>query len=459
MSKNEIKNKNNNDESAVKPRRNLLIAILTNKVLFSIHLFLYLAVMALLIVVWAVTLSLVNVSFFWPLFPMLGWGIGIGIHAITYLMFNDKVEYLTKVRKQSNFGILFIYHTLIYSLVNLIVIAANLMAEPEHLVFGWTLGMWGIVFGIHALGFFTFDFMLGREVNFFKKNFAQLEDKKYRMMARTKIFNFWLLITNVAYFIAGNILAYTYFAGENTIEGTLMWATFVGIHAFAFFFYYYVTSIKAAFKGLIIHLAFFGAVMGWGIYQLTKITVPNILFAIEPILIWGILIGFHAFVAYKWEPILADATAIVERQAAGMLDKYDIKSRAGWLAVWKWSFFAHICIYGAVLILTGVQISLLSLPIDLIMHTAFGEVIGLAMHGAIYYVLLKNIRKFWRWTFIIHLVVFIVVGAYLITINIVYTPQFAWSAISLAGWAIGLGLHYLIARFAERYEVTPVESK
>ncbi len=459
MSKTDLKNKNITEESAIKPRRNLLIAILANKILFSIHLFLYLAVMALLMVIWAVTLSMVNIPLFWPLFPMLGWGIGIGIHAITYLMFNDKVEYLSKVRKQSNFGILFIYHAFIYTLVNLIVISANLMADPEHLVFGWTLGMWGIIFGIHALGFFTYDFMVEREVNFFKKKFAQYEDKKYKMLARTKIFNFWLLIANIAYFIVGNILIYTYLTGENTIEGTLMWGTMVGVHAFAFLFYYYVASVKAAFKGLIIHLAFFGALIGWGIYQLSKITAPNILIVIEPVLIWAILIGFHAFAAYKWEPIIADAIAIVERQAAGKLDKYDIKSRAGWLAVWKWSFFAHICIYGVVLILTGIQISLLMLPIDILLHTAFGEAIGLAMHGAIYFVLLKNIRKFWRWTFILHLIAYIVVGAYLITINIVYTPQFAWSAISLAGWGIGLGLHYLIARFADSYKVVTVESK
>jgi uncharacterized ion transporter superfamily protein YfcC len=44
---------------------------------FRSHLFIYLAVNAMLVVIWAVTSS----GFFWPIFPILGWGIGIGANA------------------------------------------------------------------------------------------------------------------------------------------------------------------------------------------------------------------------------------------------------------------------------------------------------------------------------------------------------------------------------------------
>jgi len=44
---------------------------------FDEHLRSYLAVMALLVVIWALT----GMGYFWPIWPMLGWGIGIVSHA------------------------------------------------------------------------------------------------------------------------------------------------------------------------------------------------------------------------------------------------------------------------------------------------------------------------------------------------------------------------------------------
>ena len=45
---------------------------------FQRHLFTYLWVNALLVVIWALT----NFGgYFWPIWPMLGWGVGLGAHA------------------------------------------------------------------------------------------------------------------------------------------------------------------------------------------------------------------------------------------------------------------------------------------------------------------------------------------------------------------------------------------
>lgn len=44
---------------------------------FKAHLLIYLVVNAGLVVIWAVTGS----GFFWPIFPILGWGIGIVANA------------------------------------------------------------------------------------------------------------------------------------------------------------------------------------------------------------------------------------------------------------------------------------------------------------------------------------------------------------------------------------------
>jgi hypothetical protein len=44
---------------------------------FKTHLLMYLAVNAFLVVIWAVT----SAGFFWPIFPILGWGIGVVANA------------------------------------------------------------------------------------------------------------------------------------------------------------------------------------------------------------------------------------------------------------------------------------------------------------------------------------------------------------------------------------------
>ncbi len=45
---------------------------------FKSHVFIYVAVNALLVVVWATTS---DGGLFWPIFPILGWGIGVAANA------------------------------------------------------------------------------------------------------------------------------------------------------------------------------------------------------------------------------------------------------------------------------------------------------------------------------------------------------------------------------------------
>ncbi|MCP3425993.1 2TM domain-containing protein [Rothia sp. AR01] len=47
---------------------------------FLLHLVIYLAVNVLLVVLWA---SSEDPGFFWPIFPILGWGIGVFSHGWT----------------------------------------------------------------------------------------------------------------------------------------------------------------------------------------------------------------------------------------------------------------------------------------------------------------------------------------------------------------------------------------
>ena len=57
--------------------RDRAIANLKKKRDFRSHLFAYVVINALLVGIWAFT----GADFFWPIFPILGWGIGIAFNA------------------------------------------------------------------------------------------------------------------------------------------------------------------------------------------------------------------------------------------------------------------------------------------------------------------------------------------------------------------------------------------
>ena len=53
---------------------------------FRTHLVIYWLVMTLLITIWLITTG--PGSAFWPIWPMLGWGLGVAIHGVT--VFSDR---------------------------------------------------------------------------------------------------------------------------------------------------------------------------------------------------------------------------------------------------------------------------------------------------------------------------------------------------------------------------------
>ena len=54
---------------------------------FRTHLMVYVAVNAVLVLIW----SLTGAGYFWPMWPILGWGIAIGIHAVTVYMGTSEI--------------------------------------------------------------------------------------------------------------------------------------------------------------------------------------------------------------------------------------------------------------------------------------------------------------------------------------------------------------------------------
>jgi hypothetical protein len=57
--------------------RKLALSRLKKRRDFRTHLAIYVIVNAILVGIWAVT----GAGFFWPIFPILGWGVGVGANA------------------------------------------------------------------------------------------------------------------------------------------------------------------------------------------------------------------------------------------------------------------------------------------------------------------------------------------------------------------------------------------
>lgn len=75
-------------EAADGRRRELAIKRIRAKHAFRIHLVVYVAINAMLVAIWAGLGSSVAVpglptNFFWPIFPILGWGLGLAIQGYT----------------------------------------------------------------------------------------------------------------------------------------------------------------------------------------------------------------------------------------------------------------------------------------------------------------------------------------------------------------------------------------
>jgi hypothetical protein len=66
------------DQGVAESSRDQAIARLKKKRDFRTHVLIYVAVNAMLVAIWAITS---DDGYFWPIFPMLGWGIGLAANA------------------------------------------------------------------------------------------------------------------------------------------------------------------------------------------------------------------------------------------------------------------------------------------------------------------------------------------------------------------------------------------
>jgi hypothetical protein len=81
-------------EQPIDPRRALAIKRIEEKHGFRTHVFVYAVVNGMLVLIWYFT----GAGFFWPIFPLAVWGIGLIIHAYTAYYGNVYTE--REVRKE-----------------------------------------------------------------------------------------------------------------------------------------------------------------------------------------------------------------------------------------------------------------------------------------------------------------------------------------------------------------------
>ncbi len=116
----------------------------------TLHAFLYFSVMGLLTLIWAIRVSRTGLRFFWPLYPFFGSGFACGWHIILYLSYNNKIQFLSKIRQRLYFGAFFITHAWFYISVSIFLIVINVLYSR----FPWSafaiIG-WGIGFGFHVI--------------------------------------------------------------------------------------------------------------------------------------------------------------------------------------------------------------------------------------------------------------------------------------------------------------------
>ena len=69
-------------------RRDIAIRRIKAKDEFKVHLVIYLIINTMFVVFWAFTSNVLtagpgSASFFWPIWPIVGWGVGVAIHGYT----------------------------------------------------------------------------------------------------------------------------------------------------------------------------------------------------------------------------------------------------------------------------------------------------------------------------------------------------------------------------------------
>ncbi|HEY0088048.1 MAG TPA: 2TM domain-containing protein, partial [Candidatus Lokiarchaeia archaeon] len=81
-----------------------------------------------------------------------------------------------EVRRKSTFSVLYVYHLFFYTSINVFLFIIDISTFGIWF-FYWPLLLWGIGFGVHSLGFFTWERSLNKAANKLKTKHPDFEPK------------------------------------------------------------------------------------------------------------------------------------------------------------------------------------------------------------------------------------------------------------------------------------------
>ncbi|MBN1215952.1 MAG: 2TM domain-containing protein [Candidatus Lokiarchaeota archaeon] len=448
----------NSEEKLSDLHRSIIVRILSNKILFYIHTYSYIAVNLLLILIWALNIKSVS-EFppFLPFFPLFGWGFGIGFHIIAYFMYNDKSEYLSKIRQESFFKMIWIFHTWFFLLVNIFLALLDINISTEIFYFQWVLLIWGTGYLLHTIGFLTWRNMIQKELKYVYNNYKDISEKYYLKIAKSRLTQFWILIIHIALFTVICILLFSVNFDISEMINTeydefifrfIIWPIFISVHAVQYYLFNYVKNYKAITKSLYLNLYAF---VVFNIYIIVHqfLVEPSFIRIQYSLIGWTLVLLVHLYVNMKWNKIYENLSKKARQSRPNINEEYRLLRITNYMIFIKWSFIAHIPVYIATIILLGIHAIFLDIDLILLIYPAMGWLIGLAVHCVLVYIISNNIHKFFVWTALINIGAYIPTSIFLVAINILFYPEFLWSAIAIAGWGVGLGFHLLIANLTK----------
>jgi hypothetical protein len=425
-----------------------LTKLLSHRAVFLLHAFFYTFVNLLLILIWGVS----GGGIFWPAGAIFGWGIGFALHLVTYLAVNDKVEFLSKIKEEGNmFRISFVYHVTLYASVMILLIMIDIVSIPiSGFTGGWVLSLivWGVLIVIHGLGFSTWNKKVEEEIRSIKEEHPKFSEKRLNAVAKAKIANTWILLIHIGLFAIVTLFQYILWSVSFTPDqmlnqnlNTIQWALILAIHIVVYALKYYI-KLKSNLKILIGNFAAYVVISVFAVVRNLTIDDTPINYWQFPVILLGIWILILVIITLIWDKLLKTASERISSKYSNLED-FEVSVKATGVIFWEWSFLAHILIYlVGILLLNNI---LTSLGLNIIYFPAMGWLIGLAVHGAIVFIVWKPIKNLFTASILIHLATYIVGSIFLLGINLMYVlPEFLWSVIAMGGWGLGLGIHIFI---------------
>ncbi|MHA1454016.1 MAG: 2TM domain-containing protein [Promethearchaeota archaeon] len=423
---------------------------LANRIVFLIHLFLYVGVNLLLVLIWGLT----GAGVFWPIGSIFGWGIAMSLHSVAYLGHIDKENFLSKTFKEGNtIKTLFVYHCTLYTSIMLLLFMVDIMKAPITGNFVYPVVIWGILLVVHAIGFSKLDSKIEKQSKILQEKYPEYSEKQAKKEASSKIARVIILFMHVGLFIVLNALLYIFRFSSLSPSGktefvfyTIAWACVVVTHGLGYFLKYF-TKIKAKWTTLIINIVGYGILSAGVVIRNSIIETLPFRYWQYPVVLWGIWVGVLLIMTFIWESLIKRATTRITSNGRNAdIEEFEVQSKAKRLVFWMGSFITHILVYIAgILLMNSSATDVYSIyGLGILFIPALGWLIGLATHGIIVFIIWKPVKNNLNRSIIAHIVIYIFTSILLVFINLHYTPGFLWCLIAMGGWGLGLGFHVLL---------------